>query len=126
MGITTYGRRGGVRDSGSGLHESNSFEPTSRNVPISTQDGANHFAAADRNRPAQRVVNFALRVETEAMENGRGQVLRLHPSLFGIAADGVGRAVHGSSAHPTSRQRHGVHLSPVVPSTGRVETGSAS
>src|SRR5207245_5650319 len=65
----------------------------------------NHLAAADGQRPAEAVVDLRIGGVTKPMEDRGSQVLRLHPSVLGLAAHLVRSAQDLSAAHAAAGQR---------------------
>src|SRR5436309_3543063 len=87
----------------------------------SAQDRANDFAPADGDGAAERVADFGVGVQAQAVEDGGREVLRLDAAGGRVGADGVGRAVDDASLDAAAGQGDGIDVPPVVAAAGGVE-----
>src|SRR5437879_3781942 len=74
----------------------------------------NDFAAADRKRPAEVVVDLGIRRIAEGVEDRGGEVLRLYSAVTWIGADLIGAADDLAALDAAAGQRGRIHEAPVV------------
>src|SRR5262245_320718 len=93
---------------------------------VRSQDRPDGLSATERQGAALEVVDLGAGLVPQAVQDGRGQVLRLDPALAGLAALPVGRPVDVPAADAAAGQDDGEDRPPVVPPAGGVHPGRAA
>src|SRR5208283_1474493 len=89
------------------------------------QDGVEHVAAAHRVGPAERIAVLGTGGMTQAVEDGRREVLGPHPSFDGVGADAVGRAVDLAAPDTSPGEHDRENRTPMIPPSVAVQAGRA-
>src|SRR5689334_21443965 len=85
------------------------IDPSSR-----TEQGVKRPAGGDGHGTMQLVVNDCLRIESESVEDGRGDVVGTNRLVGRAGAEGIGGAVDLSAADAAAGHQHGLALRPVI------------
>lgn len=94
--------------------------------PAGLRQLANDFPASlQRAGASAAILEEAMRVNAQQVEDRRGQVLRALRARRRVAADAVARADDLPTAHPATRQRDGEAMPPVVTPAAAVVLGRA-
>ena len=86
----------------------------------------NYLAAADWGRAADHVVILGIRMNSQAVEDGRHQVRGLGATFQRKRCILVGRAMHDSATNPAARQGHRKDMTPVIAAAVAVESRRAT
>jgi len=92
---------------------------------VSHEDGVEHVASAHWVGPTERIAVLGCGGMTQAVENGRRQVLGPHPSLDGVGADAVGSTVDLAALDTSAGEHDRADRAPVVPPSIAVQAGRA-